>query len=368
MSFQQISIKNFRAIASLEIENIKQINLLTGRNNCGKTSVLEAIFLLAGMSNPQLAVTIHNLRGLMLTNNKDFGYLLHGFDSFGNPFISGKSGSQQRRLDIGLIYPTSMGIVEQIPGKQEPTDNKPISSTIATEDVPDGLAFDFGVDGKRFHAEAKITPGNPAHHLGIGGQIDIRRAPDYRETLRASFIHPAAIMSGLHQQLEVVLVRKESQGIIDALREIEPNLQDVKLGAEGMIYADISGMGRLVPINIMGDGIIKILAILVTILEMKDGILLIDEIENGLHYSALIPLWKALFKMARESNVQLFIATHSDECIDAMVRTYQTYHDTGMGKDFISLFRIDREGDRHRAFQYDAEILLAGLGENFEVR
>ncbi len=46
MSFQQISIRNFRAIASLEIENIKQINLLTGRNNCGKTSVLEAISLL----------------------------------------------------------------------------------------------------------------------------------------------------------------------------------------------------------------------------------------------------------------------------------------------------------------------------------
>jgi len=163
MSFQQISIKNFRAIASLEIENIKQISLLIGRNNCGEVSVLEAIFLLAGMSNPQLAVNIHNFRGLILTNNKNFSYLLHGFDSSGNPSISGKSGSQQRRLDIGLIYQISMGIVEQIPGKQEPTDNNPISSTIAMEDVPRGLAFDFGMDGKKFHAEAKITPGNPAN-------------------------------------------------------------------------------------------------------------------------------------------------------------------------------------------------------------
>jgi len=276
MSFQQISIKNFRAIASLEIENIKQISLLIGRNNCGEVSVLEAIFLLAGMSNPQLAVNIHNFRGLILTNNKNFSYLLHGFDSSGNPSISGKSGSQQRRLDIGLIYQISMGIVEQIPGKQEPTENNPISSTIAMEDVPRGLAFDFGMDGKKFHAEAKITPGNPAN-LGIGGQIDIQCAPDYRETLRASFIHPATIMNGLQQRLEAVLVRKELGGIIDALREIELDLQDVKLGAEGKIYADISGIGRLVPINIMGDGIIKILATLVAILEMKDGILLIDD-------------------------------------------------------------------------------------------
>lgn len=367
MSFQQISIRNFRAIASLEIENIKQINLLTGRNNCGKTSVLEAIFLLTGMSNPRLAVTIHNLRGLTLTNNKDFSYLFHGFDASGSPAISGKSGSRQRRLDIELIDPTPLGTVEQSPGRQEPTDNKPISTTIATEDIPDGLAFDFGMDGKRFHAEVKITPGNPANP-GIGGRIGIRSAPDYKETLQASFLHPATIMNGLQQRLEAILVRKESQGIIDALREIEPDLQDVKLGAGEIIYADISGMGRLVPINIMGDGIIKILALLVAILEMKDGILLIDEIENGLHYSALMPLWKAIFKMAEKSNVQLFIATHSDECIDAMVRTYQTYHDSDMRKDFISLFRIDREGDRHRAFQYDTEILIAGIEENFEVR
>ena len=84
-------------------------------------------------------------------------------------------------------------------------------------------------------------------------------------------------MNGLQQRLEAVLVRKELGGIIDALREIELDLQDVKLGAEGKIYADISGIGRLVPINIMGDGIIKILATLVAILEMKDGILLIDD-------------------------------------------------------------------------------------------
>ena len=367
MSFQHISIRNFRAIASLEIENIKQINLLTGRNNCGKIFVLEAIFLLAGMSNPFLAVTIQNLRGLTLTDNEDFGYLFHGFDSFGNPAISGESGHQQRVLDIGLIYPTSIGIVEQIPGRQEPTDNKPISSTIATEDVPDGLAFDFGVDGEKFHAEVKITPGNPTY-LGVGGQVNIQPAPGYRETLRATFTRPATIMNGLQQRLEAVLVRKEAAGIIAALREIEPGLNDVKLGAGGKIYTDIAGIGKLVPINIMGEGIIKILRTLVDILEMKDGILLIDEIENGLHYTALAPLWKAVFKMARESNVQLFIATHSNECIDAMVRTYRTYHDTDMGKDFISLFRVDREGDRHRAFQFDAEILLAGIGEDFEVR
>lgn len=173
-------------------------------------------------------------------------------------------------------------------------------------------------------------------------------------------------MNGLQQRLEAVLVRKESEGIIDALREIEPDLQDVKLGAGGKIYADIAGTGRLVPINIMGDDIIKMLTILVDILEMKDGLLLIDEIENGLHYTALLPLWKAIFKMARGSNVQLFIATHSYECIAAMTEVYQ---ELKVGEDFISLFRIDRDTDnQHRAVQYKADTLLVGIEREFEVR
>lgn len=368
MTFQQISIKNFRAIESLEMDNIKQINLLTGENNCGKTSVLEAIFLLVGMSNPQLAVNVHNFRGLTLTDNKDFSYLFYGFDFARNPSMTGKLGFQQRTLAIKPIYPRSTGIVEQLPGRHEPTDNKPISSTITTEDVPDGLAFDFGVDGKPFHAEVKIVPGNPANLLGIsiGGQVNIQSASGYRESLRASFTNPATIMDGLYQRFEAVLVKKESGEIINALREIEPNLQDIRLGTGQMIYADITGIGRLVPIHIMGDGIIKILSILVAILETKDGILLIDEIENGLHYSALVPLWKAIFKMAKESNTQLFIATHSYECIDAMT---DVYRESGVGEEFMSLFRIDRDDEgQHRAFQYKASTLLVGIEKEFEVR
>ncbi|MBT8419990.1 MAG: AAA family ATPase [Gammaproteobacteria bacterium] len=367
MFFKQIYIKNFRGIESLKIDNIKQINLLTGKNNCGKTSVLESIFLLAGMSNPQLAVNIHNFRGLALIDHKDFSYLFNGFDFSKNPSITGKSESQKRTLDIKPIYPTSISIPKQVSGKHKPAKNTPISSTNTTEDVLDGLAFDFNVGKKSFRAEAKLTQGNPTNLSGINtGQVNVKLAPDYREDFRASFTNPVTIMSGLHQRIEAVLVRKESEGIIDALREIEPKLLDISLGTGGTIYADITDIEKLIPINIMGDGIIKILAILVAILEGKNGLLLIDEIENGLHYSALIPLWKAIFRMALESNVQLFVATHSYECIAAMTEVYRTWD---AEEDFITLFRIDRDIEgRHRALQYEADTLLAGIEKEFEVR
>nr|VFJ98506.1 MAG: ATPase/GTPase, AAA15 family [Candidatus Kentron sp. LFY] len=368
MSFQQISIKNFRAIASLEMDNIEQVNVLTGRNNCGKTSVLEAIFLLVGMAYPGLAVSIHNFRGLAVPDNKDFNCLFHGFDFSKHPSMIGKLKSQQRTLAIRPIYPTFIGNAMSLSGSHEPAKSNPPSSTSTAEDVLEGLAFDFGVDEKSFHAEVKIVPWNPANFPGIntGGQVNTKPAPDYRETLRVLIVNPATIMNGLYQRLEAVLVRKESEGIIDALREIEPNLRDVKLGTGDKIYADIGDIGKLVPINIMGDGIIKILAILVGILETKDGVVLIDEIENGLHYTALTSLWKAIFKMASDANVQLFIATHSYECIEAMT---EVYRESGKGEDFISLFRIDRDAEgRHRALQYEADTLLAGIEKEFEVR
>nr|VFK35069.1 MAG: ATPase/GTPase, AAA15 family [Candidatus Kentron sp. MB]VFK77145.1 MAG: ATPase/GTPase, AAA15 family [Candidatus Kentron sp. MB] len=367
VSFQQISIRNFRAIASLDIDNIKQVNLLTGENNCGKSSVLEAIFLLVGMSNPQLAVTVHNLRGLTLNDDKDFSYLFHGFDFSKNLSINGILKSQRRTLSINPIYPTFSGILEQLPGGHEPAKNKSIPITIGTGNAPNGLAFDFSLDERSFHAEVKIAR-NSINSPGIntGGQINIQPAPDYRESFQCHFINPATIMNGLYQGLEAILVRKESDGIIEALREIEPKLRDLRLGTGEKIYADISDIGKLVPINIMGDGVIKILAILTTILETRDGILLIDEIENGLHYSALAPLWKAVFKMARERNVQLFIATHSYECIEAMTEVYQG---SELEKEFISSFRIDRDEEgQHLALQYETDTLLFAMKKNFEVR
>ncbi|MDR1074512.1 MAG: AAA family ATPase, partial [Treponema sp.] len=67
MKYSAINITNFRSIAELNLENFKQVNLITGRNNCGKTTALEALFLISGMSNPELPVKINNFRDLALT-------------------------------------------------------------------------------------------------------------------------------------------------------------------------------------------------------------------------------------------------------------------------------------------------------------
>ena len=103
MFFNHIDIHNFRGIESLTIKNIKQVNLITGRNNCGKTSVLEAIFLLTGMSNPQLILSIHSFRNISLTDNDDFSYIFNNFDLSQYPSITGQLDSHKRNLKIKAV-------------------------------------------------------------------------------------------------------------------------------------------------------------------------------------------------------------------------------------------------------------------------
>ncbi|QTA81968.1 AAA family ATPase domain-containing protein [Desulfonema limicola] len=357
MFFKHIEIHNFRGIESLKINNIKQVNLITGKNNCGKTSVLEAVFLLTGMSNPQLTVNIHAFRDLLLTDDDNFSYLFKNFDFSQYPSITGQSSSQKRTLEIKAVYPTFTEISKQISEKRELSKEEFMSNASTNKkDSIEGLTLTFNINKKKnFQTEIKLKQG------------EIKLSRDYKEKLNASFINPKTIMNDLDQRLDAIVVKKDLGIIVNALKEIEPSLVDIRMGARGMVYADI-GIDKLVPVNIMGDGIRRILAILAAISERKDGILLIDEIENGLHFSTLFVLWKAVLKTAFDNNIQLFITTHSYECIEAITRIYKN-NTLNLEKDFITLFRIEKNNKgQHRAFQYETDTLLAGIEKEFEVR
>ncbi len=358
MFFKHIHIQHFRNIESLKIDNINQVNLITGRNNCGKTSILEALFLLTGMSNLEIPIAINTFRDFISLNDEDFKYIFKDFN-FSQPIkINGQIGADIRNLTIKPIYSISSETLTQIPEKQKISEKKSISN-ISTDidNTIQGLTLSFNINNnKTFNAEIKLKYG------------EVLPARDYKEKLIGQFLTPKTIMISINNTLNSILVNKKLQGIIDALKKIEPKLIDIRMGANNMIYADI-GADTLSPINIMGDGIRKILSILAAICgAQKNAILLIDELENGLHYTSLGVLWKAILKMASDNNVQLFITTHSYECIRSLVEVYNE-GDKDIKKDIISLFRIERNGrGEHKAFEYDADILTAGIEKDFEVR
>lgn len=350
MQYQDLTIENFRGIERLKIPDLKSVNLLVGKNNCGKTSVLEALFLLSGMSNPQLSVNIHFFRDLILENDEDFSYMFRDLD-FNIPIaISARLNNKKRKLTINPLY------ADYIPRRIEKqgipkSDTLPASTSVVR--LVEGLDFKFQSDLNR-QFNATISLKEKERH--IKGK--------YKENLRCSFINPKTSMNQIDKRIEGLLIQKKLDSVIAILQGIEPQVLDIRMGAGGMIYVDV-GRKNFFPINIMGDGMRRVLAFLATISDMRNGVVLLDEMENGLHYSSLAVLWKAIFAACKDYNVQLVATTHSYECIESFSKTYQEIEPKG---DEIRLFRIDREDDKHNVVVFNNELLRAGIEKEFEVR
>jgi AAA15 family ATPase/GTPase len=351
MNYSSLKITNFRSINSLEADDFKQINLITGRNNCGKTTVLEALFLISGMSNPHLPVIINDFRGLALTSDEDFSFIFNELKFDQNVEIRAGINNHYRTITIKPRYAhhvpnRSIDIKIKIP--------KP-STQITSADktmTMGGLFVEFHESGmgQKFTTEISLNE-------------DRVTAPDnYKEKLFCAFFNTELSHSQLDRRIEKILVHKQLDMLIAILREIDNSITDIRIGTNGTIYADI-GIHKLVPVNIMGDGIRRLLSIIVNIADSQDGIVLIDEIENGFHYTSLEILWRAILKTANIYNVQLFITTHSQECIAALASVC-----SGRADDAVRLYRIEKNEKIHRAFKYTPDMIVAGVEDHYEVR
>jgi AAA15 family ATPase/GTPase len=349
MQYSTINITNFRSVAELKIENFKQVNLITGRNNCGKTTVLEALFLISGMSNPQLPVMINNFRDLNLNSDDNFNFIFHNLDFEQEPQIIALLDGAKRSLAIRPKYAVHYNSTKKI---NSIADN--ITANAGIVPAASGLFLEFN-DGK--------TDGNFVSEISLS-EGGIKAANQYKEILPCYFHCPQLSMAFFPQSIERLISNKQMDGVIAALREIDPRITDIRMGAMGMIYVDI-GLKKLLPINIMGDGIRRIFSILAAVSNVEGGVLFIDEIENGLHYSTLEILWKSLLKALEVYHVQLFAATHSNECIGALASLYET---TNKESDNIRLYRIEKQENKHRAFEYSPGMISSGIDSNIEMR
>ena len=140
---------------------------------------------------------------------------------------------------------------------------------------------------------------------------------------------------------------KNTKGILKALQVLEPKLKSlsiipIKDGQEPKIYGDI-GIDQQVPLTLMGQGIERLLLILLKIAYMKDGVVLIDEMENGFHHSILPLIWKIIAKHAEANNVQIMATTHSRELAMGAIDDKEGIPEHL--RDDFKYMRIDRNGD-----------------------
>jgi len=211
----------------------------------------------------------------------------------------------------------------------------------------------------------KITVKELISKKGHEVVVDLDSPTNYKEDMKGVFVNSRTVSFGgdIATRFNNIQIKKQVKGIIEVLRHIEPNLKSLTLSKDGVVYCDI-GLDQLLPINVMGDGMFRLFSIIVTIFDTQNGIVLIDEIENGFHYSSQEILWNSILKAANEFNVQIIASTHSMEC----VRAFVSISARSFRKDNIRLFRIEKVKDDINVISYDNKVLTSALESDWEVR
>lgn len=350
--FKSIKINNLRGITELEIDNLGQVNLFVGENNCGKTTILEAIFFLVGATNPQLPLTSNNLRGLSFLSNELWSTFFHNMEA-GKPIeIKGELQDSMETQNL-LISPI----------KKEKLTTRPLTSNIVSLEAPIGEPkTPFEINGLELkYLSSQQGRASTSTIFQKGNEIVVEGT---KEPTTRGFFLSGSLNYNWKDSFGAVQRKKQIDKVISFLKQIEPQIQNLSLNEIGLVEADI-GLPSLVPVNLMGGGIAKTLSVVLAMFDVqKNGVLLVDEIENALHYSAQQNIWKAVFSLAQKINVQVFATTHSRECIAAFSKSI----DPTLFKSEAKLFRIERKDEKFRAVEYTKELLAESIESNWEVR
>ena len=343
--FNKIEIERFRGIKRASIEGFKQVNLFFGKNNCGKSSLLESLFLASGLSNPLLPINVNFMRGYNKARLNDLKLDFYNLDS-NYPIHIRLENEERRDLKLNLIEQ------EQNNVSLNAGDTNILSNI---EEGKYGLKFDFKINDKHFESQLVFNSANSADATRIVSK-------HYIESLRCIYLSPRYDFSTSIQGLKNILQNKDERFIVEGLRLIEPRVKDFIFTDKEMLV-DV-GLAKRIPINMMGDGARKIVSLLTSVYDCKNGILLIDEISNGFHYSVMRDLWKVLIDAVVKNHTQLFATTHDVDSIkglrDAALENY---------KDIVAAFKLLKTSDDElKAYHYSLESLDYSINQEIEVR
>lgn len=355
--YQSLEIKNFRCFRDLKVGSLERVNLIAGMNNVGKTAFLEALFLHIGPNNPELPLRVNLFRGIELfavDAVEMWGWLF--FDKRIDETIELTSVNEQggrHSLRIRLAEPETPRPVPTVSGD---TAGPKVVGSLTTAAGPRELVLEYrDAAGQTSTSRAFIT--------GDGIKLERARLAPFPLgvflSTRARFPKEDAER---FSKLEAVGRQSEVLRIVELLEPRLRRLAVLVTGGVPTINGDI-GIGQLVPLHFMGEGMVRLLSLVLAIANAPGGIILVDEIENGLHHSVMVNIWKAIATAARQSGAQVFATTHSWECIRSAHQAFEANEPY----DF-RLHRLEYVNDAIRATTYDQETLAAALKAELEVR
>ena len=366
-----LTVTNFRNLKSVTLEGLGRITLIGGKNGSGKTTLLEALWLLSGPDLPELTTRINAFRGLRtLVPETLFQDIFHNFDTRRHIEISaqGDWNNRPRKLEIYLQNRQQVGTI-----RSDALENASIERL--TRPQTEGefeIVFSYLHDNdKKYTSRAwwiaeQAIPVAPGASLTSEGVRQERQSAPKRPT--------SVFMAAVHREdLQAIASRfgrfqleGMDKKIMQFIRPLENRLKGLTLITVNnipVIHAYIDGMNRPVPVQFLGEGLNRMLGLVLSIGEVKGGLLLVDEIENGLHHSVQERIFSILLDLAKSFDVQIFATTHSNECIRAAHRTLREH-----GPQELAFYRLDRVNEEVKVVSFDDEMLETATEFNMEIR
>ncbi|MBE9572627.1 MAG: AAA family ATPase [Proteobacteria bacterium] len=360
--YKSFTIKNFRCFSKLTIEPLERVNLVAGMNNVGKTALLEALWLHHGYQNPSLGLKADIFRGVDRFKLDEIMWTLFlDFDPSRSIEISSidfNDLSAVLKINIRQL-PSSVVPIERAREMRNRNDTSgPAIVSKKTEEQPAvEVLFDYS-DFSGHHSQARAFPREK--------EIEFISGQKAKETLG---IYLAArvpySMDELAERLGNLQITKKENQVVRILQIIEPSLVDLNVlprGGAPLIFGDIQ-KERLVPLPLMGDGMMRLLNMALSIKAAPGGILLVDEIENGIHHSLMVKVWTAISQLARECETQIVATTHSRECIIAAAKAF-----TQSDEFDFRYHRFEKVDGEIRSVAYDRDALEGAIEIDLEMR
>ncbi|MBU0719535.1 MAG: AAA family ATPase [Planctomycetes bacterium] len=376
---RDLTIDGFRGFDHFEMRNLGRVNLLVGTNNSGKTSVLEAI---------QILVT-GDLRSIYGALSRRGERLVDEPDPRRRPEVDLCHLFHGHAMDVGSEFRLS-GVNDSTAGsliaviQERPLDEESQASLFEAEESQaprfEEEEDDVGRLGLVLKGEGSVRVAGTFPISRRGGlSLDaLRRLRSTQDDATPStrFIATASMLPGEIVSLyEDIVLKPEEDLVIQALKTIEPTIERIATtsresrytrgypGERGGIVVKCAGVDQRIPIGSLGDGIWRMLGLALALVHAEHGVLLVDEIDTGLHFSVMSDMWKLVSETAERLQVQVFATTHSGDAVESLAAISRA--DVSEDSD-LTIQRLERDKDHAVAFTEQEIVVAAKRG--IEVR
>ncbi len=363
---KSLEIKNFRCFESFRLEQLGQVNLLVGSNNSGKTSILEALQLfcyrdyLADLCKimidrgEYIYETHETIDNLTLIELKHLFYNHNIHDRATIDVIGKHDNGKTNRLNIAI---KKAGLSYKINNSLKSSRFELFITWFDEQEITEQLTSNLSDRHRLIFL--------PYEH-DYDQDENVLKDRQKTELVKSSSLTTEEMMELFNQ----VVLTPEEDVITEALRTIEPGIDRIApITSQKYLYSG-SRSGFVVrvgqqrfPIGSMGDGIWRILGLILAIVNVKDGVLLVDEIDTGLHYSVMLDMWTIICQVAKRLNVQVFATTHNSDCWKSLAAVANSENSLENG---ITIQRIEK--GKPASIIFDEEEMMIAAERDIEVR